>query len=209
VLGNHDRSRIATRVGHAQARVAAVLLCTLRGTPTLYYGDELGMLDVPIPPEAVQDPYEKNVPGLGLGRDPERTPMQWSAADHAGFSSVRPWLPVADDFATSNVEVERRDPGSMLSLYRALLALRRARPTLSLGDYRSLELKSPVLGYLRLHGRQRDAVLLNLGGEREPLSVSDDIARGTVLLSTHPDRIGAPLGSVLQPNEALVLALEE
>jgi len=209
VLGNHDRSRIASRVGHAQARVAAVLLCTLRGTPTLYYGDELGMLNVPIPPEAVQDPYEKNVPGLGLGRDPERTPMQWSAADHAGFSGARPWLPVADDFATINVEVERRDPGSMLSLYRALLALRRARPTLSLGDYRSLDLKSQLLGYLRLCGRQRDAVLLNLGGAPEPLWVSDDIARGTVLLSTHPDRIGAPLGPVLRPNEAVVLALEE
>lgn len=209
VLGNHDRSRIATRVGAAQARVAAVLLCTLRGTPTLYYGDELGMLDVPIPPEAVQDPYEKNVPGLGLGRDPERTPMQWSAADHAGFSSARPWLPLAEDFATRNVEVERRDAGSMLSLYRALLALRRARPTLSLGDYRSLETNPAVLGYLRRHGQKRDAVLLNLGGERQLVRASSDIERARVLLSTHPDRIGAPLGAALEPNEAVVLALDE
>jgi len=88
VLGNHDQHRIATRVGAEQARVAAVLLLTLRGTPTLYYGDEIGMRDVPIPPDRVQDPFEKNVPGLGLGRDPERTPMQWSAAPHAGFSAV-------------------------------------------------------------------------------------------------------------------------
>src|SRR5690606_16686417 len=76
VLGNHDQPRIATRVGPAQARVAAMMLLTLRGTPTLYYGDEIGMRNVPIPPDMVQDPYEKNNPGLGLGRDPERTPMQ-------------------------------------------------------------------------------------------------------------------------------------
>ena len=80
VLGNHDKHRIATRIGAAQARVAAMLLLTLRGTPTLYYGDEIGMQDVPIPRERVQDPFEKRVPGLGLGRDPERTPMQWDAS---------------------------------------------------------------------------------------------------------------------------------
>jgi alpha-glucosidase len=86
VLGNHDKPRIRTRVGAAQARVAAMLLLTLRGTPTLYYGDEIGMHDVPIPPYLVQDPFEKNLPGLGLGRDPVRTPMQWDAEKHAGFS---------------------------------------------------------------------------------------------------------------------------
>ncbi|MBW3572546.1 MAG: alpha-amylase, partial [Gemmatimonadetes bacterium] len=79
VLGNHDVHRIASRVGRAQARVAAVLLLTLRGTPTLYYGDEIGMMDVEVPPERVQDPYERNVPGQGFGRDPERTPMQSDA----------------------------------------------------------------------------------------------------------------------------------
>ena len=89
VLGNHDRSRLATRLGPAQARVAAVLLCTLRGTPTLYYGDELGMPDVPIPPERVQDPYERNAPGLGVGRDPARTPMPWSAAPTAASARRR------------------------------------------------------------------------------------------------------------------------
>ena len=100
MLGNHDKPRIASRVGRAQARVAAMLLLTLRGTPTLYYGDEIGMQDVPIPPERVQDPFEKNVPGIGLGRDPERTPMQWNAAPNAGFTDGTPWLPLADDYAT-------------------------------------------------------------------------------------------------------------
>jgi alpha-glucosidase len=103
VLGNHDRARIASRVGEAQARVAAMLLLTLRGTPTLYNGDEIGMQDVPIPPELVQDPFEKNVPGIGVGRDPERTPMQWDASPSAGFSTGTPWLPVADNYAVVNV----------------------------------------------------------------------------------------------------------
>src|SRR6185369_17017347 len=97
VLGNHDRPRIASRVGAAQARLAAMLLLTLRGTPTLYYGDEIGMHDVAIPPERIQDPVERNVPGCGLGRDPQRTPMQWSAARNAGFTQAEPWLPVAED----------------------------------------------------------------------------------------------------------------
>src|SRR4029079_12034848 len=93
-LGNHDRSRIATRIGPAQARVAAMMLLTLRGTPTMYYGDEIGMRDIPIPPELVQDPWEKNVPGLGLGRDPERTPMQWNGAPNSSFTTGTPWLPL-------------------------------------------------------------------------------------------------------------------
>src|SRR5260221_699691 len=103
VLGNHDRPRVASRVGAEQARVAAMLLLTLRGTPTLYYGDEIGMRQVAIVPDQVQDPFEKNVPGIGVGRDGCRTPMQWSARPHAGFSMAKPWLPPADDFARENV----------------------------------------------------------------------------------------------------------
>jgi alpha-glucosidase len=216
VLGNHDRSRLASRIGRAQARVAAVLLCTLRGTPTLYYGDELGMQDVPIPPEAVQDPYEKNVPGLGLGRDPERTPMQWSPESNAGFSSGRPWLPLSPDFPTVNVELERQDPASMLSLYRGLLSLRRSRATLHVGDYASLDTRAPVLGYVRSSGAERDAVLLNLGDASERLALPE-LEHARVLLSTHdhpsPKGLeglgeGRDFQGVLQPNEAVVLSLQ-
>src|SRR5678809_1416797 len=106
VLGNHDNPRIASRIGDAQARVAAMLLLTLRGTPTMYYGDEIGMHDVPIPPDRVQDPFEKNVPGLGLGRDPARTPMQWTPGEATGFTTGSPWLPIADDARALNVETE-------------------------------------------------------------------------------------------------------
>ena len=97
VLGNHDNPRIASRVGIDQARIAAMLLLSLRGTPTMYYGDELGMLNVPVPANRVQDPFEKNMPGKGLGRDPSRTPMLWDATPYAGFSDHPPWLPVTPD----------------------------------------------------------------------------------------------------------------
>jgi alpha-glucosidase len=193
VLGNHDRPRVASRVGPAQARVAAMLLLTLRGTPTMYYGDELGMTDVPMAPADVQDPWEKNVPGLGLGRDPERTPMQWSSAAHAGFSTARPWLPVADDFRSVNVDSERNDPRSMLSLCRALIALRRQRPALTLGGYAPLDLAAAaegwsVLGYRRDRGEDRIAVLLNLGAEAQRVSLPDALVGARVLLSTRLER---------------------
>ena len=117
VLGNHDQKRIATRVGPAKARLAAMLLFTLRGTPTIYYGDELGLEDVPIPPELVQDRWELNEPGLGLGRDPARTPMPWDSSHHAGFTTGVPWLPLNPDFATRNVAAQaagsRVDAGAL------------------------------------------------------------------------------------------------
>src|SRR5579875_2173936 len=132
VLGNHDQPRLASRVGSKQARAAAMLLLTLRGTPTLYYGDELGMQDVPIAPDQVKDPAEKNEPGKGRGRDPERSPMLWLDAPNAGFTTAeaRPWLPLQADWAERNAVTQRSDPKSMLSLYRHLLALRRRHDTL-------------------------------------------------------------------------------
>ena len=103
--------RLASRIGEKQARIAAMLLLTLRGTPTLYYGDELGMQDVPITPEQVQDPAEKNEPGKGRGRDPERSPMLWVNAPNAGFTTAEatPWLPLESDWATRNAAAQRRD----------------------------------------------------------------------------------------------------
>jgi len=92
VLGNHDRPRVASRVGQAQARVAAMLLLTLRGTPTLYYGDEIGMQQVAIAKDQVRDPFEKNVPGIGVGRDGCRTPMQWNGEAYGGFTTGKPRL---------------------------------------------------------------------------------------------------------------------
>jgi len=186
VLGNHDRSRVATRVGAAQARVAAMLLLTLRGTPTLYNGDEIGMHDVPIPPELVQDPFERNVPGIGAGRDPERTPLQWSAAPHAGFSQVTPWLPIADDYREVNVAAQRSEPRSMLSLQRKLIGLRRGMPALSVGTYTKLHTDDHILAYERQFGQQRVRVVLNFSHEARELEWPEPRAR--ILISTHLDR---------------------
>jgi alpha-glucosidase len=190
VLGNHDRSRIASRVGAAQARVATMLLLTLRGTPTVYYGDELGMHDVEIPPERVHDPFEKNVPGRGLGRDPARTPMQWDASPNAGFCppDVEPWLPVADDHRTYNVATEREDPTSMLNLHRRLLALRCSEPALALGSYEPVEAKGDLLAYARESDGRRLHIVLNLG--HNPTTFEGPEIRGRLVLSTHFDRYG-------------------
>jgi alpha-glucosidase len=160
VLGNHDQPRLASRVGPAQACVAAMLLLTLRGTPTLYYGDEIGMRDATIAPEAFQDPQGKNV---GISRDPQRTPMQWSGAPGAGFTTGTSWLPLGDDYTTHNVERQCQDPTSMLSLYRRLIALRRTEPALSAGTYTPVVAEGDVLAYIREARDKRLLVVLNLG----------------------------------------------
>ncbi|HMA37143.1 MAG TPA: alpha-amylase family glycosyl hydrolase [Chloroflexia bacterium] len=208
VLGNHDRHRLASRVGPAQARVGLLLLLTLRGTPTWYYGDEIGMQDVPIPPEQVQDPWEKNVPGLGLGRDPERTPMQWDAGPYAGFSTVPPWLPVADDYRTVNVAMEEQDPTSSLALCRAVLALRGRTPALQVGSYRAVPAGDPdVFAYLRTAGDSRWLVVLNLGPESHTCVLTDPGGTALIQVSTYLDRQGTAALSALsvRPHEGLLL----
>jgi alpha-glucosidase len=211
VLGNHDQHRIASRVGLAQARVAAVLLLTLRGTPTLYYGDEIGMHDVPIPIDQAQDPFEKRVPGKGLGRDGERTPMQWSGDVNSGFTSGAPWLPVADDYRRANVEAERCDPKSMLYLYRRLIALRRAAPALEVGRFETVEAHGDVLAYLRRSRTEEDdfLILLNLGPRPHVVVLPVDASVGTVALTTHGDRLGARIEREVQlrGDEGLIVHL--
>ena len=207
VLGNHDRSRVASRLGPAQARVAAMLLLTLRGTPTIYQGEEIGMRDVPIPPDQVQDPWERNVPGLGLGRDPVRTPMPWDATPGAGFTTGTPWLPLGQEYRWVNVATQDADPGSMLALYRGLIALRRAEPALAVGSYATMPTDTPdILLYQRRHGTRRLVVALNLGSQPRSVGLPEP---GEVLLSTRPDRGGgSKVASLsLAPDEGAVLAL--
>lgn len=179
VLGNHDRPRVATRLGEAQARVAAMLLLTLRGTPTIYYGDELGLADVPIPPDRVRDPAELRQPGIGLNRDPVRTPMPWDASANAGFSAGEPWLPLNADWPARNVAVQSADGTSMHALHRDLLALRRARPALSLGAIEGVRAEGDVLRYERAHEGRRVSVALDFANARGEIT-----ADGQVLLTT-------------------------
>jgi alpha-glucosidase len=211
VLGNHDNPRIASRISPRQARIAAMLLLTLRGTPTLYYGDEIGMHNVPIPPDRVQDPFEKNVPGLGHGRDPERTPMQWSSAESAGFTSGRAWLPIADDYPTVNVEQLKNDRESILTLYRQLIELRNSEPALSIGGYTSVPLQGDLLVYSRhQRGAKPFLIALNFGEEPVAIHPPDSVVRGKVALSTALDREGEIIhdGIELRPQEGIIIELK-
>ena len=206
VLGNHDRSRIASRIGMPSARLAAMLLLTLRGTPTMYYGDELGLEDVPIPPEEVQDPFEKNQPGLGLGRDPMRTPMPWSDAPQAGFTTSLPWLRLGDDWASRNVRAQAADGGSMLELYRRLIALRRLHPALHEGGWVPLGVAGTVLAYARTHASERIIVSLNFGDVSAEVPEHLLPERARVWLSTLLDRDGERAsGTALRPYEGRIL----
>lgn len=211
VLGNHDQMRLATRIGPEQARVAGMLLLTLRGTPTMYYGDELGMQDGVIPPDQVHDPAEKRQPGIGMGRDPERTPMLWTNQENAGFTTGKPWLPIWPDYTLDSVETETKDPGSILSLYRNLLALRRKHASLNAGDVYGVkptdEGNQNVLAYRRTDGAERMQVLLNLTGEPQTVACPP----GRVLVSTHSGQDSTAFsGSVtLGPHEGLLITLDE
>jgi alpha-glucosidase len=187
VLGNHDKERIASRVGAAQARVAAMMLLTLRGTPTIYYGDELGIEQVEIPPERVRDPAELNQPGKGLGRDGCRTPMQWDGSEHAGFSSVEPWLPLSPDHKAKNVSAEGADPRSLYRLHQNLIRLRKSRHALAVGSYRPIVCQDEVLLYLREHEGERLMVALNLSNSAVEV-VIEPALRGRLLLSSYGDR---------------------
>jgi alpha-glucosidase len=205
VLGNHDQPRIATRIGARQARVAAMLLLTLPGTLTLYYGEELGMTNVPIPLDRVQDPAEKNEPGLGQGRDPERTPMLWDTSRSAGFTTGSPWLPIGEDHAALNVEVLEQDPTSILHLYRRLTRLRRTHPALVSGTLKLVTAHHHLLSLQREEENERFLVLLNLGYD----SVQVPVENATVVISTYLDRDSQSVNGSLdiRPAEGIVLRL--
>lgn len=210
VLGNHDQRRVASRIGRAQARVAAVLLLTLRGTPTIYYGDELGMHDVEIPPERAVDVRETRVPGRGFGRDPYRTPMQWDRSRHCGFTTApEPWLPLPADAGEHSVEAERNNPASFLSLYRRMLELRRRSPALSVGSFAPLPADGSVLAYLREEGGRRFAIVLNFASAPARWTVPDEVRGARVVLTASALPFEAELaGEVEIPgDEGLVLEL--
>jgi alpha-glucosidase len=179
-----------------------MMLLTLRGTPFLYYGEELGMTDGEIPPDRVVDVD---------GRDPQRTPMQWDGSPGGGFTTGDPWLPLAANHRRVNVAAQRDDPASMLSLYRRLIWYRKRSAALRWGAYRPLpDAPADVFAYLREADGERLLVALNFGGE--PLAwASDQLPAGAHLeLSTDPARPGGPVR--LQPlelggDEGLVLRL--
>ena len=213
-LGNHDRTRLVTRLGPEQAKVAAVLLLTLQGTPCLLYGDELGLADQSVPRERQRDYF-----GLaegGVSRDPTRTPMPWNDGVNFGFSTAPEdelWLPLSRVGATVNVVAQQQRPTSHLALYQRLIRMRVASPALHQG---TIDLLDPggsdgdgsVLAYVRRCERDVKAVALNLTGE--PTTVVLPSA-GTVVVSTSAAIEGQRTGSHtrLEPHQAIVVDLPQ
>jgi alpha-glucosidase len=205
-------SRVASRAGRAQSRVALMLLLTLRGTPINYYGDEIGMADVAIPPDRVRDPWELNVPGLGLGRDPERTPMQWSAEANAGFClpQATPWLPLAGDYEQVNVAVQQTQPDSMLMMVKRLVEIRRQSLALQVGSYHSLDTPPGLFAYVRVHEDERRLVVLNFTDRPQPWQPPVILAH--LLLSTIMDGEEGVRGKTavyIRPNEGQLWAVTD
>lgn len=203
VLSNHDFKRHPTRWGggDVRAKAAATLALTLRGTPFLYYGEELGMPEASLTRAQIVDPPGKRFWPFFKGRDGARTPMQWTAGPRAGFTTGTPWLPLQPDAAQRNVAVQREDPDSVWNAYRQLLALRRRAPALTRGDL-TLQRRAGLVAYTRSCPDQTLQVALNPGRGARSLET------GTVrtLWSTHgADHTGPTVQ--LAPDEAVVLEL--
>jgi glycosidase len=203
VLGNHDEQRLATRYGPRSARAAAVLLLTLRGQPTIYYGDELALRETDVPAESQHDPWGFRVPGMS--RDGCRTPMPWTPGPGHGFTRphATPWLPFDEDAATRNVEVQLADAASPLNLVRHLLALRQNRPSLQQGTISFLDdLPDDVLGFVRRFDGEQTVVLINFADSVRALPISP---KTTVLASTDTDSVIGEDSVTLAPHAALVI----
>jgi alpha-glucosidase len=171
VISNHDIDRSYIRYGDGThndqiAKLMASLYLTLRGSPIMYYGEEIGMENNNAKrKEDVKDPQGKLGWPLEIGRDGERTPMQWSGDENAGFSKAKPWLPVPPSYKTHNVAAEAHDPNSILNVYRQLLAMRHQDPVLLNGSYVALNEEDPnVLSYLRKYNDEAILVVLNMSG---------------------------------------------
>lgn len=210
VLGNHDQPRIISRIGVAQAKIAAMLLLTLRGTPTIYYGEEIGMRDVAIPPDEIRDPQGLNMPGLDLSRDPARTPMQWDDSRHGGFSKARPWLRLPDNYPRVNVKVQQLDTFSMLSFYKSLIEIRSREPALNVGEYRSVYSDKRLIAYARESVASGFLIVLNMTHRPCFFRPENYSFEGTIELSTEPERNGTIVKNSLaiSGDEGVVIRLK-
>jgi alpha-glucosidase len=175
-FSNHDESRLVTRFGEQQARMLAVLQLTLPGTPVIYYGQEIGMSDSLIPVDRVRDPFELRVPGKGLGRDPQRTPMQWDSSENAGFTAgAATWLPIDASHVSINVVDELADKASHLNLYRQLLRLRADYPLLRSERYETLFVDDTFYVFRRQDDYEEFIVLLNFGDTPREYILDDNM----------------------------------
>ncbi len=217
VLSNHDQPRAASRLSRgapaperdAIAKAAAVLLLTLRGTPFLYYGEEIGLGNVKIPRGEIVDPPARRYWPLPVwwNRDQCRTPMPWRPGPNAGFTTGRPWLRLAPDAQTRNVAVESADPDSVLAAYRRLLAVRKTLPALQVGAFRWIARTSQVLVYAREIDAQAAIVAINIGGPAAavPLDGWPTSSAWEIAYATAGSASLGPTGLHLAANEAAIL----
>ena len=193
VLSNHDIPRTATRYARGEddsrVKVAMGLLLTLRGTPFIYYGEEIGMRDVSLRRDQIMDPPGRKYWPLYKGRDGCRSPMQWDDSVNAGFTSGKPWLPLHPDYPFRNVAAQRDDPASLYNFTRKLISLRKEIPALRIGTFTPLvEIPRGVLAYLRR--TQEEVVLVALNFTSRPIKISiGSIPKGRweLLISTCRD----------------------
>jgi alpha-glucosidase len=223
VISNHDIERSYNRYGDGEhndeiAKLMASLYLTLRGTPILYYGEEIGMENTdPKRREDVKDPIGRTGWPLEKGRDGERTPMQWDQSPSAGFTTAAPWLPVPPSFTTHNVAAEMKDPSSILNVYRKLLTLRRENPALRDGEYVALNQSDPhVLSYLRRYKEKAVVVVLNMSSQRQQLKIDfsrEGLAGASVhtlfRTASHEVEVGPRSSISLEPFEAYIGALSK
>jgi alpha-glucosidase len=205
-VGNHDMPRVSAH-GPQGARLALLLLLTLRGTPFVYYGDEIGMANVEVPPALRDDRWA--VPQHRLTRDSARTPMQWDTSPNAGFCppGVTPWLPVADDHEQVNVAVERDDDASVLLMIRRLLEVRRATPALSMGSYhRITDAPEGCMSYVREHDGKRVAVVLNFANDPVSVDLPSEATDVLFLTRRRPECAGRTVR--LEGREGAVIELK-
>src|SRR5579864_2922397 len=201
LFSNHDIVRAYNRYGDGQnsdaiAKLMAGLYLTLRGTPIMYYGEEIGMKTTPpTRKEDVKDPIGRTGWPKEKGRDGERTPMQWDQSANAGFSSAKPWLPVPDSYQTHNVASEEKDPASILNFYKRLLSLRHTDPALLEGEYVPLNESDPnIVSYLRRYKNEAVLVVLNMSSSEQKASLdlssqgfsSPTASTLVTTLKTHP-----------------------
>ena len=194
-LGNHDTPRLASRLSPEEARLAALLLLTLRGAPYLYYGDELGLKNVPISFEQAQDPWEAREPGCG--RDPNRTPLPGDNTPEAGFTTGKAWLPVGQENAQRPVISQQGDPDSLLMLYHNLLAIRKRSLALQSGGFKLLGESQDVLMYERILADNRMLVVLNFSEIPQQVKLPNQSSGWQRLLSTRPEAMTEGLGRVI------------
>lgn len=215
VMSNHDVPRAASRYGRsendAQARLAMTLLLTLRGTPFMYYGEEIGMCDLKLTKNQIMDPPGKRYWPLFKGRDGFRGPMQWDGSNNAGFSSSQPWLPVHPDYPVRNVAEQEQDPDSMLHFTRRLISLRKQYPALRAGDFTPLAgTGQQTLAYLRSFEGQTILVAMNFSKHKVQIPLEQSLSRKNwrALLPDTDKEINCPKAVELAPYEICMLLTE-